>query len=57
MFQPNNKSEVTQAQKEAAEYHKQFGNEFMKNQNNEKAIESYSTYVKYKLVQLPVAAK
>lgn len=47
VFQTNNKSEISQANKEEAEYHKNCGNEFMKNQNNEKAIEAYSKYVEW----------
>lgn len=40
---------ISSGQKEEAEYYKNCGNEFMKNQNNEKAIESYS---KYDLIKL-----
>lgn len=54
LFQPNNKPEikpearsnVSEASKEEAEYHKNCGNDFMKIQNNEKAIEAYTKYVK-----------
>jgi len=35
-------SEPNQSKKEEAEYHKNCGNDFMKNKNNEKAIEAYS---------------
>lgn len=37
---------VTDASKKEAEYHKNCGNEFMKNKKNETAIEAYSKYVK-----------
>lgn len=40
------RSEVSDASKKEAEYHKNCGNEFMKNQNNETAIEAYSKYEK-----------
>ncbi|XP_025421759.1 small glutamine-rich tetratricopeptide repeat-containing protein alpha-like isoform X2 [Sipha flava] len=43
---PNNKkSEISQADKDEAEWHKQFGNDHMRNQNNEKAIEAYSASI------------
>ncbi|XP_022166700.1 small glutamine-rich tetratricopeptide repeat-containing protein alpha [Myzus persicae] len=43
---PNIKSEISQAQKEEAENQKKFGNEFMKTQNNDKAIEAYTKAIK-----------
>jgi len=39
-----NRSGSSNGNKAEAEYHKNCGNEFMKNQNNEKAIEAYSRY-------------
>jgi small glutamine-rich tetratricopeptide repeat-containing protein alpha len=42
----NRKSEISQAHKEEAENHKKFGNEFMKMQNNDKAIEAYTIAIK-----------
>lgn len=35
------------SRKEEAEFHKTCGNEYMKNKYNEKAIESYSKYIKF----------
>lgn len=45
IFQAPFKPEVSDSTKEEAEYHKTCGNEFMKSQNNDKAIESYTKYV------------
>ncbi|VVC38400.1 Tetratricopeptide repeat,Tetratricopeptide repeat 1,SGTA, homodimerisation domain,Tetratricopeptide [Cinara cedri] len=39
-------NKLTKDEKEAAEYHKNCGNEFMKSQNNERAIESYTKSIK-----------
>ncbi|XP_015371446.1 PREDICTED: small glutamine-rich tetratricopeptide repeat-containing protein alpha [Diuraphis noxia] len=43
---PIQKAEISQAHKEEAENHKKFGNEYMKMQNNDKAIEAYTIAIK-----------
>ncbi|XP_060856461.1 small glutamine-rich tetratricopeptide repeat-containing protein alpha-like [Metopolophium dirhodum] len=42
----NEKSDISQFNKEQAEHHKKFGNDYMKTQNNDKAIESYTIAIK-----------
>ncbi|XP_001952444.1 small glutamine-rich tetratricopeptide repeat-containing protein alpha [Acyrthosiphon pisum] len=42
----NEKSEISQFNKEQAEHHKKLGNDYMKMQHNDKAIESYTIAIK-----------
>jgi len=41
-----NVKEISQAHKDEAENYKKYGNDFMKIQDNDKAIDAYTMYVK-----------